>query len=54
MEYSSEYYLTREAKEREMARMALDPAIAKIHRELAEHYMRLAAAAQSEQLAHHS
>lgn len=41
MENSLEYNLARRDKELEMGRAALDPALAKIHRDLAEHYDRL-------------
>lgn len=47
MEYSYEYYMARLSNERAMAEAAVDPAIAKIHQELADHYERLANEARS-------
>ena len=41
-ENSVAYYLGRERRERHLASVALNPAIAAIHRELAERYAKLA------------
>ena len=37
-DYDADYYLRREAKERELARKATDPGISRIHNELADAY----------------
>ena len=47
MENTPEYYARRRDKERELAAAALDPQIAKIHEELAEHFDMLVSLSQS-------
>jgi hypothetical protein len=51
LENTQDYYAARSRHEREMAAAARDPAVARIHQTLAEHYEALAAKTQPDRAA---
>lgn len=49
---SADYYRTREVRERGLAAAAHDPAIAAIHRDMAERYKQLVTSGADQRVAH--